>query len=45
MNITQIIVAGQRTGIVGLKKALEEFAGVCAGKADAEITDSTDITD
>jgi hypothetical protein len=44
-DITQIIVAGQRTGIVGLKKALEEVAGVCAGKADAEITDSTDITD
>ena len=26
-DIAQIIVAGQRTGIVGLKKALEEVAG------------------
>jgi small redox-active disulfide protein 2 len=37
-DITQIVVAGQRTGIVGLKKALEEVAGVCAGRPDAEIT-------
>ena len=38
-DITQIIVAGQRTGIVGLKKTLEEVAGECAGRPDAEITD------
>ncbi|MFZ0239999.1 MAG: hypothetical protein WAL90_00020 [Desulfobacterales bacterium] len=38
-DIAQIIVAGQRTGIVGLKKTLEEVAGECAGRADAEITD------
>jgi hypothetical protein len=38
-DIAQIIVAGQRTGIVGLKKTLEEVAGKCAGRANAEITD------
>jgi len=38
-DITQIIVAGQRTGIVGLKKTLEDVDGQCAGRPDAEITD------
>ena len=38
-DISQIIVAGQRTGIVGLKKTLEEVARECAGRADGEITD------
>ncbi|MFZ0135114.1 MAG: thioredoxin family protein [Desulfobacterales bacterium] len=38
-DIAQIIVAGQRTGIVGLKKTLEEVAGQFAGRPDAEITD------
>ena len=38
-DITQIIIAGQRTGIVGLKKTLEEVSGERAGRADAEITD------
>ncbi|MEN8691782.1 MAG: hypothetical protein AB1Z20_16960 [Desulfobacterales bacterium] len=37
-DIAQIIVAGQRTGIVRLKKTLEEVAGQCAGRPDAEIT-------
>ena len=37
-DIAQIIVAGQRTGIVGLKKTIEEVARECAGRADAEIT-------
>ena len=38
-DITQVVIAGQRTGIVGLKKTLEEVAGTCAGRADAQITD------
>jgi small redox-active disulfide protein 2 len=37
-DIAQIIVAGQRTGIVGLKKTLEEVAGESAGRPDEEIT-------
>ena len=37
-DITQIIIAGQRTGIIGLKKTLEEVARKCAGRADGEIT-------
>jgi small redox-active disulfide protein 2 len=37
-DIAQIIVAGQRTGIVGLKKTIEEVAREHAGRADAEIT-------
>jgi len=37
-DIAQIIVAGQRTGIVGLKKTLEEVSGESAGRPDAEIT-------
>jgi len=36
-ELTQIVVAGQRTGIVGLKQALEEVARNCAGKPDNEI--------
>ena len=31
-DIAQIIVAGQRTGIVGLKKTLEEVAGAVCRK-------------
>jgi small redox-active disulfide protein 2 len=38
-DITQIIIAGQRTGIVGLKKTLGEVAGERAGRPDAEIMD------
>jgi Thioredoxin domain len=38
-DISQIIVAGQRTGIVGLKKTLEEVAREGAGRADGEMTD------
>ena len=33
-DIAQIIVAGQRTGIVGLKKTIEEVAGQYAGRPD-----------
>jgi hypothetical protein len=36
-ELTQIVVAGQRTGIVGLKQVLEEVARNCAGKPDDEI--------
>ena len=39
-DITQIIIAGQRTGSVGLNGTPEEVAGRCAGRADAEITDA-----
>ena len=37
VELTQIVVAGQRTGIVGLKKVLEEVARNFAGKPDDEI--------
>jgi len=40
-DITQIIIAGQRTGIVGLKKRLEEVAREYASRADGEINDIT----
>ena len=36
-ELTQIVVAGQRTGIVGLKQVLEEVARNFAGKPDDEI--------
>ena len=37
-DISQIIVAGQRTGIVGLKKTLEEVARECAGRMPSKGT-------
>jgi hypothetical protein len=37
-DITQIIITGQRTGIVGLKKTLEEVARECAGRMPSKGT-------
>ncbi len=40
MEVTQITVAGQRTGIIGLKQLIEAVAGEFSGTPDDEIADA-----
>ena len=38
-EVTQIMIAGHRTGIIDLNKVIEEIAGEFSGKPDDEIAD------